>query len=310
METPLWMRKGEFAEVRSFDEIVSTLDEQGKMDGLAFMPEMTRLCGRRFRVHARADRTCVEHIGKRGLENTVWLEGVRCDGSEHACCDIGCLMFCKEAWLKRVDAAPAATAPDPVAPVFTWRFSIKDETTGKYTCQSTSLEGATRHLGLWGNCLTHLRDLYYGNMNLARLGKVLFIYASLKLRVDVNGRNRSMLFTLDLLDLGSGRYEVERRIERCIDEGTCQMRSVKNSVLLKGVTCFGTYRRPLAQDPRRLRHRSRASTAVGLGLRRSQQPRHPLVHLVNSPEVLSSLATPITIAAWRQKREVRCDSDQ
>jgi hypothetical protein len=279
----LGLRKGEVVEVRGLDEIVSTLDGQGKMDGLAFMPEMGRLCGQRFRVHARADRTCVEHMGKRGLDDTVWLEDVRCDGSAHDGCQIACLIFWKEAWLKRVEATAAAAAPGPAEPVSPWPFPIKDEATGKYTCQSTSLEGATKQLGFWGNGLTHLRDLYYGNVSLARLAKVLFIYATLKLRgryknirdihgdvrktpteslelepdevvevkapdeirstLDVNGRNRGMLFTLDLLDFCGGRYEVEKRIDRCIDEGTSEMRSIKHSVILKGVTCPGTYRR-------------------------------------------------------------------
>jgi hypothetical protein len=125
MMRSLGLRKGEVVEVRGLDEIVSTLDGQGKMDGLAFMPEMGRLCGQRFRVHARADRTCVEHMGKRGLHDTVWLKDVRCDGSAHDGCQIACLMFWKEAWLKRVEASAAAAAPGPAEPISSWPFPIR-----------------------------------------------------------------------------------------------------------------------------------------------------------------------------------------
>ena len=45
-------------EVRSADEILGTLDEHGRLDGLPFMPEMLEFCGRRVRVQSRAHKTC------------------------------------------------------------------------------------------------------------------------------------------------------------------------------------------------------------------------------------------------------------
>jgi hypothetical protein len=44
--------------VRDAAEILATLDEHATLDGLPFMPEMLRFCGRSFRVHRRADKTC------------------------------------------------------------------------------------------------------------------------------------------------------------------------------------------------------------------------------------------------------------
>ena len=38
------------------------------------------------------------------MKNSVHLEGVRCDGEGHRGCQAGCLIFWKEAWLKRVDS--------------------------------------------------------------------------------------------------------------------------------------------------------------------------------------------------------------
>ena len=43
-------RAGEFVEVRSAAEILATLDEDGCVDGMPFMPEMLQFCGRRLRV--------------------------------------------------------------------------------------------------------------------------------------------------------------------------------------------------------------------------------------------------------------------
>ena len=44
------LRVGELVEVRSESEILATLDENGELENLPFMPEMLQVCGRRFRV--------------------------------------------------------------------------------------------------------------------------------------------------------------------------------------------------------------------------------------------------------------------
>ena len=49
---------GEWVEVRSADEILTTLDADGCLESLPFMPEMLAFCGKRFRVYKRADKTC------------------------------------------------------------------------------------------------------------------------------------------------------------------------------------------------------------------------------------------------------------
>ena len=47
---------GDLVTVRPLDEILATLDEQGTLDKLPFMPEMRTFCGRQFRVSRRAFR--------------------------------------------------------------------------------------------------------------------------------------------------------------------------------------------------------------------------------------------------------------
>ncbi|HVW84082.1 MAG TPA: hypothetical protein VHB50_05360, partial [Bryobacteraceae bacterium] len=46
-------RNGEWVEVKSAPEIARTLDADGALDGLPFMPEMLGHCGRRYRVIRR-----------------------------------------------------------------------------------------------------------------------------------------------------------------------------------------------------------------------------------------------------------------
>jgi hypothetical protein len=52
------LRIGEFVEVRSSEEILATVDENGELDGLLFMPEMLAWCGRRPGVHKLALKLC------------------------------------------------------------------------------------------------------------------------------------------------------------------------------------------------------------------------------------------------------------
>ncbi len=97
------LRVGEWVEVRSQDEILATLDEHGRLGNLPFMSEMFQYCGKRFRVFKRADKTCdyIQRWSIRRMKDSVHLEGLRCDGTGHEGCQAGCLIFWKEAWLKR-----------------------------------------------------------------------------------------------------------------------------------------------------------------------------------------------------------------
>jgi hypothetical protein len=95
------VRVGEMVEVRGKAEILATLDERGRLDGMPFMPEMFQYCGQPFPVYKRAHKTCDTVSGNsRGLtlEDSVHLD-LRCAGKAHGGCQAGCLLFWKEAWL-------------------------------------------------------------------------------------------------------------------------------------------------------------------------------------------------------------------
>ena len=51
-------RKGELVRVRSAEEILSTLDADGTVDGLVFMPEMLQFAGQEFPMRSSAHKTC------------------------------------------------------------------------------------------------------------------------------------------------------------------------------------------------------------------------------------------------------------
>jgi hypothetical protein len=98
------LQPGEWVEVKSRAEVEATLDASGKHRGLAFVPDMTRHCGRRYRVARRVDRMIVEWTGQmRDLKDTVALEGVTCRGMVQRACPRNCFHLWREAWLKRVE---------------------------------------------------------------------------------------------------------------------------------------------------------------------------------------------------------------
>jgi hypothetical protein len=78
-------RPGDIARVRAFEEIAATLDTEGALDSLPFMPEMKAYCGQFFRVHRRLDKiNDMRHkTGLRRLSDAVTLTGLRCSGAQH-----------------------------------------------------------------------------------------------------------------------------------------------------------------------------------------------------------------------------------
>ena len=144
--TPL-LYKGDAVKVRTLDEIIATLDEEGCLESLPFMPEMRAYCGREFTVACRLEKTCVEGYGARTLPDTVILDGLRCDGSGHDGCQRACAVLWKLAWLEPVarseDDTQVAVKKEKVENPLPYR--VIDET-GRYLCQSTRLYQATSYL--------------------------------------------------------------------------------------------------------------------------------------------------------------------
>lgn len=172
------LRAGEWVEVRSKEEILSTLDKDGRLEQMPFMPEMFRFCGQKFQVSKRAHKTCdpVNGLQSRRLPNSVHLEQLRCDGSAHSGCQAGCLIFWKEAWLRRVDGTPETGVP-----VRTEGGCIEDDVLRgtvsteppdaegpTYICQATQVSAASTPLPWW-EVKQYIEDYRSGNTTIGRM---------------------------------------------------------------------------------------------------------------------------------------------
>jgi hypothetical protein len=154
----LALTPGELVRVRSASEIFTTLDDRGTLDGLPFMPEMLKYCGRTLPVTQRA-KPCAGDGVVRRMHNTVHLQDVRCDGSAHDGCQAACLMFWKEAWLERAKDISArngsASTPHALGEeeqsyiADTLEPATRDKTEAgalHYRCQATEIRSASETL--------------------------------------------------------------------------------------------------------------------------------------------------------------------
>jgi hypothetical protein len=185
------LRVGEWVEVRSKEEILRTLDSDGRLDGMPFMPEMFSFCGKRFQVHKRAHKTCdtVFPVRSRRVARAVHLE-TRCDGGAHGGCQAGCLIFWKEEWLKPVSANSAVQlrevddGPGQACTESDVRRAVErfDQNGGspRYVCQATQLPYATTQLAWW-DIRQYVEDYTSGNVGLWRIlcGLVYSMYYNL-----------------------------------------------------------------------------------------------------------------------------------
>src|SRR6185295_16238569 len=99
----------------------------------------------------------------RRLPDSVHLEGLRCDGSAHAGCQAGCLLFWKEAWLKPVESVGRATELTSPSASNPSRGCTEDEVLRGtiateqpagmeepvYVCQATQVAAATTPIHWW-----------------------------------------------------------------------------------------------------------------------------------------------------------------
>jgi hypothetical protein len=171
------LRAGDCVVVRAREAILATLDENGCLEGLPFMPEMLAFCGKRFRVGKRAHKTCdtVNKTGGRRMANAVHLTDVRCDGRSHGDCDAACLIFWKEAWLERVDER-SSWADDRPEPGRCTQEQLHQHTLAPedreqdptYVCQATMLPKATTPLRWW-DLRQYWEDYTSGNVTTRQL---------------------------------------------------------------------------------------------------------------------------------------------
>jgi hypothetical protein len=165
-------RRGDFVRVRSRAEILATLDEDGSVDALPFMPEMLEFAGRELPVWARAERTCDTlnvGTGPRRMDNTVHLVGARCTGSAHGGCEAQCLLFWREEWLEWPDepgkpiSAPGVDASGISEQSLLAATKAAPGEGGAYRCQATEQVRASSPIPP-GHYAKYLRDVQTRNV--------------------------------------------------------------------------------------------------------------------------------------------------
>jgi hypothetical protein len=178
---------GDLVEVLSKEEILSTLDQHGCVEGMPFMPEMLQFCGKQFRVRAVAHKTCdtVHRTGSRRLRSTLHLADLRCDGSAHGGCQAECSLFWKNVWLKPATGSgrdaekiksnshsPRCTEPGLYTNARLSEGPIGGES--RYACQATKLYEATEPLALW-NPRQYVLEVVTGNRSYRRVLRIAFL---------------------------------------------------------------------------------------------------------------------------------------
>ena len=154
---PRAVQASDVVRVRSREEILATLDANGRLNGQPFMPEMLQFAGRELPVSAVAHKTCDTinrpSTGLRQLDHTVHLVGARCDGSAHGGCQAGCLLFWREEWLETPDGIPLRVQPPELSPAATEKTLHDDTVAGidvdgatLYRCAATELLEASSPL--------------------------------------------------------------------------------------------------------------------------------------------------------------------
>jgi hypothetical protein len=182
------LRAGVEVVVAPPEEILATLDADGTLDGLPFMPEMLSYCGRRFRVGRRIEKTCVEDSwGQRRFpaNDVVVLEELRCSGDQHDGCKRGCMIFWKEAWLRRARPGDSPVRVDErELERLRSRLKVKSDPT-HYYCQSTQLRTATETIPpkyklrmIW----ISLREIWVGNRSAIEVAELMVHWFRLHLK--------------------------------------------------------------------------------------------------------------------------------
>ncbi len=96
---------GEWAVVKSREEIVATLNASAKNRGMSFEAEMLPYCGKCFRVVHRVDQIIEEGTGRMKKLGSVGiiLEGVICASAYRTPCPRANYLYWREIWLRRAE---------------------------------------------------------------------------------------------------------------------------------------------------------------------------------------------------------------
>jgi len=181
------LRPGDVVQVRSPNEILRTLDADGTLDRLPFMPEMVDLCGQTFHVARRVVKTCSFGTASTMLafntDDVVILDSPRCSGADHDRCPKACVVFWREAWLQRVETSSPRVESDVKDGVALLRARLKTKTTSTtYFCQASELLRAAHELSRKERFLKCIDEVRAGNCSSMEMARRIGIWLFWRIR--------------------------------------------------------------------------------------------------------------------------------
>jgi hypothetical protein len=223
------LRPGDVVVVKSAQEILETLDSEGTLDRLPFMPEMAEYCGRRFRVSKKVLKTCYygHSTGMRTFpaDDVVILEDVRCSGAAHDGCQKACNIFWREAWLRRVDGPEGLRIVPADSGQQQLRSRLKTKTgPNTYFCQASEILNATGDLSRGERFWKCVDEVRWGNCGVVEMAGRIGVWLFWRVRrslLGVYGRGTNKSTPTESLALRPGeRVEVKpmKSISETLDE--------------------------------------------------------------------------------------------
>lgn len=209
-------------------------------------------------------------------DDVVILENTRCSGLSHGGCKRGCTIFWKEAWLRK-PVKESESSGHRNTDALADRVLCKDPVhTELYFCQSSELLAATRPLQ-WNERLGRcVRNVFSGNVQAVEMFRNIFVWMMVRGRerllgayptgslqktptealdlqvgelvevkslkeiqrtLDRRGLNRGLHFAPEMIPYCGRRLRVVARADCMIREGTGEMRSMQNTVILENCNC-------------------------------------------------------------------------
>jgi hypothetical protein len=209
-------------------------------------------------------------------DDVVILDGLRCSGSDHDGCPKACVIFWREAWLRKVADASVQPGSDSKGnEQLRARLETKCSPT-IYFCQASELLKAAHELSHRERFMKCIDEIRSGNCGLLQMVHRIAIWLFWRIRrallgaygkgankttpaeslnlqpgelveiksmgsisatLNETAHNRGLWFSPDQRLLCGQQRRVVKRIEKLIVDGTGEMRQLRNTVYLEGSMC-------------------------------------------------------------------------